>query len=135
MKDLDIRIRNGGDDAIMAVRDLLGCPSYTDNGVAHELREYAKKLVVTDDDTAMAAELMRFAANYIDRLASLRARWIPVSERLPEDGQAVIVFWSKYKQVGEAVFGKEEGFFSTDRGGCYDISHWMPLPQPPEVTK
>jgi hypothetical protein len=60
--------------------------------------------------------------------------WISVSERLPEDGQSVIVFWSKYREVGEAVFGKVEGLFSTDRGGCYDVSHWMPLPSPPEVT-
>ena len=63
----------------------------------------------------------------------MASEWIPVSERLPDDGQSVIVFWRKYKEVGEAVFGKEEGWFSTDRDGCHDVSHWMPMPEPPEV--
>ena len=69
----------------------------------------------------------------VDDMSGATAAWIPVSERMPEDGQSVIVFWGKYREVGEAVFGKDDKWFSTDRGGCFDVSHWMPLPSPPEV--
>jgi hypothetical protein len=75
---------------------------------------------------------IRVLQEEVERLRAERL-WIPVSDRLPEDGQSVVVFWSKYRQVGEAVFGKDEGWFSTDRGGCYEVSHWMPLPAPPEA--
>jgi hypothetical protein len=62
-------------------------------------------------------------------------RWIPVSEQLPEDGQSVIACFEgggMTGQVGEATFDKRGGWFSTERG-AWGASHWMPLPEPPEV--
>lgn len=61
--------------------------------------------------------------------------WIPVEERLPEDGQSVIACFEgggMTRQVGEATFDKRGGWFSTERG-AWGASHWMPLPEPPEV--
>jgi len=80
------------------------------------------------------AELRAENEQLNQRIAELEAaqRWIPVSERLPE-GRTVLVF-------------KKEGSISIDTtyidGGNYfwwesgqsKVTHWMPLPQPPEVN-
>jgi hypothetical protein len=94
-----------------------------DTRTPHVFRHDGKDYVSMD-------EYLRLNQRYRDFYAP---QWIPVTERLPDDGQSVIVFWSKYREVGEAVFGKDDGWFSTDRGGCYEVTHWMPLPEPPEV--
>ena len=56
--------------------------------------------------------------------------WIPVTERLPEDGQYVIVSFScdafdlSHKRVMTAWYNKKYGFT------CGITDAWMPLPQP-----
>ena len=70
---------------------------------------------------------------YIDELKSAQ-RWVPVSERLPEIGIRVLT-------------SDVTGYISTDFIVELDMSlctfhlqrklvtHWMPLPQPPEVQQ
>ena len=85
MKDLDRRIRQGGDDAIAAVSELL-------------------------------------------------PRWIPVSERLPEEDVDVLVITNYGMHVADL---DEDGLWNASHGDSWefpDPTHWMPLPEPPEVT-
>ena len=61
--------------------------------------------------------------------------WIPVSERLPEDG--VWVLWFNKSWSCQLVVAKRDGE-SLDWGGdlcgtLHGFTHWMPLPSPPEV--
>ena len=57
-------------------------------------------------------------------------RWIPCSERSPKEKQRVIV---RCSTVGTTVGWILWGEWMTDLGrGCADVTHWMPLPQPPK---
>ena len=67
-----------------------------------------------------------------------KPRWIPVTERVPEVDQPVMIcaFW---KSVGEGVYRGHDGFHHvwkmyTSSGTYWDdeVTHWMPLPQPPK---
>ena len=64
--------------------------------------------------------------------------WIPVSERLPEDYVSVLVFSGMEPFV--AWHGSETPRWVTGPGKyvfCNEkykhVTHWMPLPEPPEV--
>jgi hypothetical protein len=67
------------------------------------------------------------------------SQWISVSERLPEDGQTVVVYdpdntilkvwpaqWDAENQAFTAGSHKSAGWFEKD-----EVTHWMPLPKPP----
>lgn len=58
--------------------------------------------------------------------------WIPVSERLPEDGVRVIVYLDgiyPYQHI-DCRYGKG---WLTERLTGMTVTHWQPLPPPPEV--
>ena len=51
-------------------------------------------------------------------------RWIPVEERLPDIGIEVLVY---SEDDGVCV-----DYYGGDSFGYYDVTHWMPLPEPPK---
>ena len=62
-------------------------------------------------------------------------KWIPVSERLPE-GDAVLV----YRERGKSNIDIDWTFIEGGReywynSGLDNVTHWMPLPKPPEVKE
>jgi hypothetical protein len=108
MKDLHITVYAGGDEAVAAVER-----------IGKDWREQLEQ-----------------AASEIERLRAER-RWIPVEERLPEDRQTVIACFPPVRSgdptdVCAATFNKAQGWFAMEHG-CYTATHWMPLPEPPEV--
>jgi hypothetical protein len=110
MKELDIRIRQGGDDAIAAVS------------------EYVAAL---EGKVAAAAEKWICA----DMELRSKGRWIPVEERLPPDNVAVLV---NHESTGvEMAFrqGGQWGISWTNHmhSGCA-YTHWMPLADPPKCA-
>ena len=70
----------------------------------------------------------------VDELAR---RWIPVSERLPEDGTWCWVDWDGPGKPFPAMRDSRSagGWTNTDCWEDFDreVTHWMPLPEPPEV--
>ena len=68
-------------------------------------------------------------------------KWIPVSERLPDEGENVIccyvgvynfrvvTYWYDGKNHNFGLIGEPDG------KGIKPATHWMPLPEPPEVIE
>jgi len=78
------------------------------------------------------------------RIVELEAaqRWIPVKERLPEDATGVLIFGdaiSQMRDIGLAYHISNIPQWATDEGLYFHgdsykrVTHWMPLPEPPEV--
>ena len=91
------------------------CPDYGD--IVSELTEENERL------TARIAEL------------EAAQRWIPVSEGLPELDQDVFAVVDGELDRGH-FYQQWDGevFFSSDEKGAMMVAtHWMPLPEPPEV--
>lgn len=61
-----------------------------------------------------------------------RQRWIPVSERVPEDEELVLTY--KNGQFDVQVYEKRRNGWIC--GGWFwslgTVTHWMPLPKPPK---
>lgn len=64
-------------------------------------------------------------------------KWIDVNERLPDEGQMVLVYFSGLSDCQGIRFGtwKASGLeFARMRQELFaDASHWMPLPEPPQL--
>ena len=92
---------------------------------------YAINLETTHGKIVSGCEehVMQDAVAYIKQLEAQVPRWIPVEERLPEDGKDVLVFIRGNVDLGYhfAQYGWET--YTMQRG---DITHWMPLPEPPK---
>jgi uncharacterized protein YdcH (DUF465 family) len=81
------------------------------------------------------AEKVKLEAE-IDRLREAQ-RWVPVSERLPKTEKPVQVYMPKlYMSVQTGFYTK---YYGEDDGEWYehwvasgDVTHWRPLPAPPE---
>lgn len=64
------------------------------------------------------------------------SEWIDVNQVLPPDGVEVLVYseyWSSLPFVGFIDRGQWEGDCILSGGG--NVTHWMPLPAPPEACR
>lgn len=84
----------------------------------------------------------RDRANELLQKGQEKHRWIPVTERLPDpnnDGDYVIVCATEknyridYQNAVIMAFVCDEGFVDTEMDFVLTgVTHWMPLPEPPE---
>lgn len=95
--------------------------------------ELIKRLRYENLSVLQMIDLMDEAANAIEELEKAVHRWIPVTERLPEEDVPVFVYlfgdspyiaWINHENEWET----EE--FTIDRD--YLPQAWMPLPEPPK---
>lgn len=123
-----------------------------DTNLVNALREHAEWAranewetpITLGDDLAEAADLIEAQAKEIDALRAQLPRWVPVEEHLPENGVPVLINYiassdGKYHPDGTAVwtdygcFWWEGSLEDCDTEVAVPITHWMPLPEPPEV--
>ena len=74
-----------------------------------------------------------------DALALLKeqeARWIPVTERLPEDGDRVAAIcydgYIECCEIGHSSTGEMQWWGAEQWYKTKHIKYWMPLPEPPK---
>lgn len=73
----------------------------------------------------------------------MKGKWVKVEDGLPEGRKEVIVYFKNSAgwYVTSAIFDKGIGFFSHDDPVItgifppYSVTHWMPLPQSPNINK
>ena len=78
--------------------------------------------------------LNMFVANLLSHGVTVQ-EWIPVTERLPEKGQEVLVFDTRENWTGFAWLRPDETWTSLGFDFPFDlgeVTHWMPLPKPPK---
>ena len=64
-----------------------------------------------------------------------RTRWIPVSERLPVNSN-LIMFYTKYDGMRMGRFnGDDWNTVCNVKFSKMAVTHWMPLPEPPQEVK
>lgn len=109
---------------------------------AREVRKHAMtiywQLKKYEDTGISPAQLQVIEEEYskmAKELAELRQqnRWIPVSERLPDYNEEVLITDGKYVTIDERYFleNTEDGeAYTWDINGWDDVIAWMPLPEP-----
>ena len=80
-------------------------------------------------------ETFKYKANFVEvKHGVVIPQWISVKDRLPEDKQNVLTIDSESKM--EVCFYEKEwkGVFQQCGGlvKIFNITHWMPLPEPPK---
>lgn len=79
-----------------------------------------------------AADLIEQQAARIAELEAKVPRWIPVTEKIPPDQEEVLVLTMSKNSVRNV----DKGYWAIDHfihRGRAEVTHWMPLPEPPET--
>lgn len=62
--------------------------------------------------------------------------WIPCGERLPEDGERILIYvhLASHDSVQPDTCIEDGGYMYLDSGYSFgkEVTHWMPLPSPPK---
>ena len=88
--------------------------------------EYAKQLAHLFLGNGLSLQTILLMA--ID-FGQQHPQWIPVEERLPKEGQVVLIH-TKGNSVSTACY-TDGRFDITELLEAFNVTHWMPLPQPP----
>lgn len=114
--------QNGGKTLWCQATDAIDNLLYICKHQAAEIEELRKAVLRLEDESGIYDELPTF---YI-----YPTKWIPVTERLPEDD----VFVLNCNDHGNIVIGKIIGGTWWYKYFSYQgqVTHWMPLPEPPE---
>lgn len=95
------------------------------------LEDYENTGITPDQLQVIEEEYSKMAKE----LAELRQqnRWVPVSERLPDYNEEVLITNGKYVTIDTRYFleNTEDGeAYTWDINGWDDVIAWMPLPEP-----
>lgn len=85
------------------------------------------------DPALCVAKMCDDVLAYIQQLEQRVPRWISVEERLPEDDSHYLV-WAHDNGAEEVALYYGDGEWLTDdlENITRVVTHWMPLPEPPE---
>ena len=120
-------------ELVKALRDHEGWVWYKTLGEAADAIEELQQ--TAEHYKGCADDWYKEACDY-KALCKYLPKWIPVTERLPEAFKHVLVNipgMSPHPTVQEAFREKDGMWYSNGfRYGADEITHWMPLPEPPK---
>ena len=82
---------------------------------------------ILSDDISYAQQLEIEADHLIQNGVTFQ-KWVPVSERLPEQGQEVIIYTGNILKPTVLAYQ----FWNPKYDTWAHVTHWMPLPEPPK---
>lgn len=100
--------------------------------------ESRSKRELLDAAADLIEKLTARCARYAEEIAVAqeRTRWIPVTERLPEEGVPVLInYIGTDGEVYAGCFWWEGSLADCEEDVAVPITHWMPLPEPPEEVE
>lgn len=112
-------------------RELIGRPAEAIFGEYHDMRVRVKELELKWE---LAQGTIAVCENYIKELQEER-RWIPISERLPKDGELVLTMSANWRwkiQIAKRHSDVPQWFSDDGWETENKITHWMELPKPIE---
>ena len=98
---------------------------------------HAGKAVIKDK--GLLADAMEKLAKYEDAEdTNVLSKWIPISERLPEEEEYILLSFANYTGLDIGRYehdGENDNFYSGDDEETYAqygliVNAWMPLPEP-----
>lgn len=83
---------------------------------------------------ALSYDRGQYEKGFSDGLEEGKPKWISVKDRLPEKGTYVAVYYGKFTgNIVDVMAWDGEAWYKTAlREDAEWITHWMPLPEPPE---
>lgn len=124
--------------------DVEDCKTWRVHGYVQQLEERIVHLEALNQQNLSVITMQeRTRARLEERISQLDSSiplWISVEERLPEDCKHVLVFMRRNVVPGWSVDfwhidtdWLDDGNWSKNpTGGYFNITHWMPLPEPPK---
>ena len=106
------------DEKLEELKSAISFMGLANGRIIHESGE-----IKLTDLREMASELLQLRE---------QVRWIPVSERLPDDGDSVLVYFGNVA----SAFLRDDGWWRSAPipSRIYStVTHWQPLPPAPEV--
>ena len=106
-------------------------------GIPIDVREKLVELLTTLLECEIAGDCSYLAKDWAENLIAHGAtvqEWISVKDRLPEDSTTVNLY-TRSRTVGTGFYDKHtKSWVQYYSGGaiCVEVTHWMPLPQPPK---
>jgi hypothetical protein len=128
MEDIIARI-----DALLANTPQSEIEEFEVTRCLRDCRDEIKRLRTQGDGLADRVGSLFRETQELYRHIATQQPWIPVSERLPEQGEHVLGFCSKIGTQVAHLTDESAWYWGTSGVLGYDATHWMPLPEPPEV--
>lgn len=97
-----------------------------------DVREKLVELLWEYDQLRMMRMSIEESAEYLIANGVTIQRWIPVTERLPEEQKNVIAYTDVGSFAETAHWTGYRWEKTWDFEVLYGVTHWMPLPEPPK---
>ena len=130
-----------GDLRYCAKGDCNGCRRYTKdtrycNALLRDAADAIEELTLAIEKLTLIAESNeRSAARWAEtagKAVEQIPRWISVTERLPEKWTWVLVCFEGADIPSTGFVNSAGDWIGEDMYTNYDVTHWMPLPEPPK---